>query len=191
MSQPVFTVIAGANGAGKSTLTSGNPDTFSASPLLDPDTFAKPLRSTNPSTPIDAGREVLRLASLYLSRGESFSVETTLSGKNYLNMMRTARAKGFDVVLVYLGTEDVEINLARIAKRVQGGGHDVPGGRRPPPLPAEFRQPSRCDGLCRSLLLFDNSSLQGYQLVALLSAAGSQWFEPVPRWAAPLRDLKR
>jgi predicted ABC-type ATPase len=40
--------------------------------------------------------------------------------------MRTARAKGFDVVLVYIGTEDVEINLARIAKRVQGGGHDVP-----------------------------------------------------------------
>jgi predicted ABC-type ATPase len=126
VSQPVFTLIAGANGAGKSTLTSGNPDSFSASSLLDPDTFARPLRSTSPSTPIAAGREVLRLASLYLSRGETFTVETTLSGKNYLNMMRTARGKGFDVVLVYIGTEDVEINLARIAKRVQGGGHDVP-----------------------------------------------------------------
>lgn len=191
MSEPVFTLIAGANGAGKSTLTSGNPDTFSASPLLDPDTFAKPLRSTSPSTPIAAGREVLRLASHYLSRGESFSVETTLSGKNYLNMMRIARAKGFDVVLVYIGTEDVEINLARIAKRVQGGGHDVPE------VDVRRRYRRSFDNLpvatthADHSLLFDNSSVQGYQLVALLSAAGSQWFEPVPRWAAPLRDLKR
>jgi predicted ABC-type ATPase len=186
VSQPVFTLIAGANGAGKSTLTSGNPDTFSASPLLDPDTFAKPLRSTNPSTPIAAGREVLRLASLYLSRGESFSVETTLSGKNYLNMMRTARAKGFDVVLVYIGTEDVEIN--RIAKRVQGGGHDVPEVDVRRRYRRSFDNLPVATAYADHSLLFDNSSVQGYQLVALLSAAGSQWFEPVPRWAAPLRD---
>ena len=191
MSQPVFTLIAGANGAGKSTLTSGNPDSFSASSLLDPDTFARPLRSTRPATPIAAGREVLRLASLYLSRGETFTVETTLSGKNYLSLMRTARVKGFDVVLVYIGTEDVEINLARIAKRVQGGGHDVPE------VDVRRRYRRSFDNLpvatvyADHSLLFDNSSLQGYQLVALLSAAGSQWFEPVPRWAAALRDLKR
>jgi predicted ABC-type ATPase len=35
----------------------------------------------------------------------SFSVETTLSGKNYLEMMLDARARGFEVVLVYIGTD--------------------------------------------------------------------------------------
>lgn len=34
--------------------------------------------------------------------------------------------RGFEVVLIYIGTESVEINLARIAKRVLGGGHNVP-----------------------------------------------------------------
>ena len=34
--------------------------------------------------------------------------------------------RSFEVVLIYIGTESVEINLARIAKRVLGGGHDVP-----------------------------------------------------------------
>jgi predicted ABC-type ATPase len=55
-------------------------------------------------------------------------VETTLSGKNYLQMMQYARGidRGFEVVLIYIGTERVEINLARIAKRVRTGGHDVP-----------------------------------------------------------------
>jgi predicted ABC-type ATPase len=39
-------------------------------------------------------------------------VETTLSGKNYLQMMRHARGidLGFEVVLIYIGTESVEIN---------------------------------------------------------------------------------
>jgi hypothetical protein len=43
-------------------------------------------------------------------------------------MMQYARGidRGFEVVLIYIGTERVEINLARIAKRVLGGGHNVP-----------------------------------------------------------------
>jgi len=40
---PVFTLIAEANGARKSTLTTGNPETFSPFPLLDPDKISSPL----------------------------------------------------------------------------------------------------------------------------------------------------
>ncbi|HET6181070.1 MAG TPA: hypothetical protein VFE61_29395 [Candidatus Sulfotelmatobacter sp.] len=53
-------------------------------------------------------------------------METTLAGKNYLRMMLDARVRGYEVVLVYIGTESVEINLARIKNRVLAGGHDVP-----------------------------------------------------------------
>ena len=75
-----------------------------------------------------AGKEVLRLAKEHLERKESFAVETTLSGKNYLQMMQYARGidRGFEVILIYIGTEGVEMNLARIARRVRAGGHDVP-----------------------------------------------------------------
>jgi len=41
-------------------------------------------------------------------------------------MMLQARSRGFEIVLVYIGTENVEINLARIRNRVLAGGHDVP-----------------------------------------------------------------
>lgn len=126
MTSPVFTLIAGANGAGKSTLTSGNPEVFSPFPLLDPDTFRKPISPASTASSIAAGREVLRLAGEYLERHQSFSIETTLSRKNYLEMMICARTLGFEIVLVYIGTEKVEINLARIAQRVLSGGHDVP-----------------------------------------------------------------
>jgi hypothetical protein len=93
VSRPALTVIAGANGAGKSTLTSGNPGTFAAIPLLDPDAFANTLRSSGTGiSTIAAGKEVLRLAKEHLKQKESFAVETTPSGKNYLQMMQYARA---------------------------------------------------------------------------------------------------
>ena len=80
-----------------------------------------------PSTfPIAAARRVLESAKDHISRRESFAVETTLSGKHYLRMMVDAPKRGFEVVLVYIGTENVEINLARITNRVLAGGHDVP-----------------------------------------------------------------
>jgi predicted ABC-type ATPase len=120
VSQPVLTVIAGANGAGKSTLTAGNLDVFGAIPVLDPDVFANILHSSGRGiSAILAGKEVLRSAKEHLRRAESFAVETTLSGKNYLQMMQYARSfdRGFEVVLIYIGTRSVEINLARIVKR--------------------------------------------------------------------------
>jgi predicted ABC-type ATPase len=85
------------------------------------------LQSTSPSTfPIAAARHVLKSAKEFIRRRESFAVETTLAGKHYLQMMVDARIRGFEIVLVYIGTENVETNLARIRNRVLTGGHDVP-----------------------------------------------------------------
>jgi predicted ABC-type ATPase len=187
VSVPVFTLIAGANGAGKSTLTRGNPDIFSASFLLDPDTLTKPLSPTSAASPITAGREVLRLARNYLAQRENFSIETTLSGKNYLEMMVSARTQGFEIVLVYIGTNSVEINLSRIAKRVLAGGHNVPEadvrrrfGRSFQILPVAARRADHT-------LLFDNSTERGYQLLGILSPPVAQWFDPLPKWATDFK----
>jgi predicted ATPase len=114
-----FTLIAGANGSGKSTLTNSNPDTFAFFPVLDPDAITRTIQSTNTaSSAITAGRQALQIAKQLLHDQKSFAVETTLSDKNYLQMMLDARNLGFEVVLVYIGTETVEINLARIINRV-------------------------------------------------------------------------
>jgi len=119
VNRPSFTLIAGANGAGKSTLTNSNPDIFASFPILDPDAIARTIQSTiTASSAITAGRQALQIAK-QLHDQKSFAVETTLSGKNYLQMMLDARNLGFEVVLVYIGTETVEINLARIINRVR------------------------------------------------------------------------
>jgi len=183
---PTLTFIAGANGSGKTTLTRWNSEIFKQIPVLDPDAVANTLQATASSLlPIEAARQVLTSASEHLDRGESFAVETTLSGKNYLRMMLDAKKRGFEIVLVYIGTETVEINLARIRNRVIAGGHDVPEKdvrrryrRSLKNLPIAVKRADHT-------ILFDNSTEDGYRLIAILEASGEQWFEAKPVWLTP------
>jgi predicted ABC-type ATPase len=94
---PTFTVVAGANGCGKTTLTRWAREEFQESSVLDPDAIARSLKATgaNSGSIIDAGREVLLIAERLLISGQSFTVETTLSGNTYLRMM--TRAKALDI----------------------------------------------------------------------------------------------
>jgi predicted ABC-type ATPase len=137
-----------------------------------------------PSTfPIAAARRVLESAKDHISRRESFAVETTLSGKHYLRMMVDARKRGFEVVLVYIGTENVEINLARITNRVLAGGHDVPQSDVRRRYKRSFENLPTALARADHTILFDNSTEEGYRLIAVLGPSESQWFEPIPSWA--------
>jgi predicted ABC-type ATPase len=55
-----------------------------------------------------------------------FSFETTLSGKTYEAVVWQCREFGYRVYLYFLWLSDVEMNVSRVAKRGQMGGHDVP-----------------------------------------------------------------
>jgi predicted ABC-type ATPase len=122
-------------------------------------------------------------AKAHVRKHENFAVETTLAGKRYLQMMVDARVRGFEVVLVYIGTENVEINLARIRNRVLAGGHDVPETDVRRRYQRSFENLPMAMERANHTILFDNSTEEGYRLVAVLGQAGNQWFEPVPDWA--------
>jgi predicted ABC-type ATPase len=183
---PRLTIIAGANGGGKTTLTRWDRKTFASIPILDPDAIGKTLQSTVPSTfPIASARHVLNAAKQHLSRAESFAVETTLSGHTYLQMTSNPRFRPSTIiVLVYIGTENVEINLARIRNRVLAGGHDVPESDVRRRYQRSFNNLPIAMEHADQIILFDNSTEEGYRLVAVLGPSRGQWFEPVPDWAA-------
>jgi predicted ABC-type ATPase len=187
---PTFTVVAGANGAGKSTLTRLGREGFQSSAVLDPDAIAKSRQVTGESdgSAIDAGREVLRRAEELLAAKQSFLVETTLSGNTYLRMMSRAKAAGYLVILLYVGTDDVTINLRRVRQRVRNGGHDVPEDdqlRRYPRSLANFK---KAFDLADEALVFNNSTPLGHVRVAEKTKDGITILGDVPQWAAFLRD---
>jgi predicted ABC-type ATPase len=126
--RPVLTIVAGSNGCGKTSLTSMARTKFQQVPILDPDALAKSIQETAPelSSDIEAGKRVLRTAGELIAEQQSFTVETTLSGATYIKMASRAKAAGFNVVVFFVGTASVEINMERIRGRVKKGGHDVP-----------------------------------------------------------------
>ncbi len=125
IAQPTLTIIAGSNGSGKSTLTRSIQESLDI-PLIDPDAEARKMRPEEPElVAVAAGKQAIKLARNYVNNNQSFAVETTLSGNTYLKMMRDAKRKGWQINLIYIGIDNVEVNIDRVAQRVAQGGHNV------------------------------------------------------------------
>ena len=97
-------------------------------------------------------------------------------------MMLDARSLGFEIVLVYIGTDNVEINLGRIRNRVLAGGHDVPEDDVRRRYRRSFENLAIAIKRADHVILFDNSTEDGYRLIAVLSTTGNKWFGPKPAW---------
>lgn len=119
-----MTVFAGTNGAGKSTISRELADRVGV--VVDAEAIAKELNPENPESAIvSAGREALRRIGHCISEKCNFSLETTLSGKYALQQMLNAKEQGFQVSLFYVGLDDVELHVLRVAERVRKGGHYI------------------------------------------------------------------
>jgi predicted ABC-type ATPase len=190
LKSPVLTILAGSNGCGKSTLTSSAREEFQQSPILDPDAIAKSIRDTLPGTDsnIEAGKRVLRRAEELIESGQSFTVETTLSGSTYLRMAAHAKDAGFLIAVIFVGTNSVEINIERVKARVQKGGHDVPEEDQRRRYPRTLANMKKLLPLADLIVILDNSTPQGYSLVAAGHRGFMPWNEPVPTWAQYLRE---
>lgn len=185
----MLTIIAGSNGCGKSTLTSSARDKFQQNPVLDPDAIAKSIQETltcNNSN-IEAGKRVLRLSEELIATRQSFTVETTLSGSTYLRMAKRAKDAGFTIMVVFVGTTSVEINIKRVKARVKKGGHDVPEEDQRRRYPRTLANMKRLLPDADLAVILDNSAETGYVLVAFGHKGNMHWNEPVPEWAAPLQ----
>lgn len=123
---PRLWVFAGPNGAGKSTIV----DQFVGGriPIVNPDNIALTLPPDLGDTArvLQAGRIAVRERATLLAARQTFGIETTLTGRSELDLMRAAAAAGYQVNLVYVGLRDVRHSVGRVSERVRRGGHDVP-----------------------------------------------------------------
>jgi predicted ABC-type ATPase len=121
-------IIAGPNGAGKTTFArSFLPAEAHCPRFINADLIAAGLAPFAPETAaVKAGRLMLQEVAQCTARGDSFAVETTLSGTMYLRHIQQWRQLGYHVSLFFLALPTADVAVARVAERVKQGGHHIP-----------------------------------------------------------------
>jgi len=120
--RPIMTVFAGTNGAGKSTISLQMREWLGE--LVDPDQIARELKPDDPrGADLSAGREAVKRIRSLIKGSRPFAIETTLSGTFVLKHMQIAKEAGYKIVMYYIGLQDVQMHIDRVASRVEQGGH--------------------------------------------------------------------
>lgn len=126
--QKKILIIAGPNGAGKTTFAMEFlPKEAECPNFINADLIAAGINPFHPeASSILAAKVMLETMKKYVEKGESFSFETTLSGKNYAGHIPEWRKEGYAVKLYFLKLPDPEFAIARVKQRVKEGGHNIP-----------------------------------------------------------------
>ena len=121
-------IIGGCNGAGKTTASyTVLPEILNCKEFVNADEIARGLSPFNPeSMAIEAGRLMLQRIEFLLSQDATFSIETTLATRSYLNLIRRAHKQGYRVTILFFWLNSPELALQRVAERVKHGGHNIP-----------------------------------------------------------------
>jgi len=120
-------IVAGANGSGKTSFAKSYAK-LNKLYFINADEIAKRYDPNDlQKYKVKAGREFFKELKEYLyDKNESFIIETTLSGKYLVGVIKKAKEQKFRVVLIYLFLDSYEENIFRVKHRVLNGGHDVP-----------------------------------------------------------------
>jgi predicted ABC-type ATPase len=166
---PFLIVVAGPNGAGKTTFV----DHYirpSGLRIVNPDEVA---RGIAPLAPASVAYEAADIADALRERliaaGTSFCMETVFSdpvGAKIASLQRAQHA-GYALFVVFIGLASPELSAARVAQRVERGGHDIPDDKLAARYPRTLINLAAAIELADHLLLFDNSSAdRPYRFVA-------------------------
>jgi len=125
--KPTLCLIGGCNGAGKTTLARELLALMRIRRFLNADLIAAGLSPLDPTlSSFRAGRLLIEEARALVKAGTSFALESTLSGKTHVGLLRAARRRGYRVVLHYILLLSPSQAVERVSLRVVQGGHDVP-----------------------------------------------------------------
>jgi predicted ABC-type ATPase len=121
-------MVAGPNGSGKTTLIR----TLRASGELTLPALYINADDLQHSRGIDAPAAQKLVAAMRLeaiAQGRSLMYETVMSHPSKIAELQAAARTGYSTTIIFIATDNPQINIERVALRVADGGHDVPKDR--------------------------------------------------------------
>ncbi len=188
MSQKQLWLLAGGNGVGKSTFYK----TFLAPRgiiFVNADQIARRVAPPAAEQASYAAAQIAERIRTGLLRQEvSFCFETVFSHPSKIDFVATAKAHGYEIILVFIHLQNAELNKARVAQRVSQGGHNVPDEKIETRIGRSLQHVRVALPLCDEVYVLDNSSYDNpYQRIARLSQGRLiDSADPLPDWASNL-----
>ncbi len=175
-------LVVGSNGAGKSLFIE-----LTLAPLLpgsvivNADEIAKHRWPEAPAEhAYDAARIAARTRAQLIELGESFIAETVFSHPSKLELIDTAQAAGYTVILHAVPIPE-DLAVQRVRHRVAAGGHDVPEHKIRERYHRLWDLVATAALRADTATFYDNSAARGPRIVAQLSggfAVGSPTWPP-------------
>ncbi|MCH5206149.1 MAG: hypothetical protein J1F09_04290 [Oscillospiraceae bacterium] len=151
----IYTIIGGVNGVGKSSLSGVlSSESSDLGVIIDTDKITAQLGGDK----IKGAKAAIKRISDCLSKGASFTQETTLSGVRTLKTIQKARGLDYTVRLYYVGVGSADESIKRIKNRVEKGGHDIPSEDVRRRHGKRFEDLARILPLCNEVRFFDNEN---------------------------------
>lgn len=168
--KPTLFVIAGPEGSGKTTFYE---QSLEAQQRLGPQVRRAPNLEIAGLSGRDAG-----------DKGYSVLVETSLAQQRDLDQLKQAKDAGYRVVLFHVQTQSADLNVARVAERVNEGGRGAPEATvraeyaKSPQLIAEAAK------IADRTFVYDNSALNEppKHVLSLERGRVSRATQEIPNW---------
>lgn len=183
-------LLAGGNGAGKSTFYRTRLEPLGL-PFVNAEVIARELFPDDPEAKSYlAARIAEELRTQLQHEGRSFCFETVFSHPSTVDFVATAKALGYDVVLVFVHLSTPMLNQARVSQRVSDGGHFVPPEKVEQRIPRALANLKAVIPLCDQVRLLDNSTISDPFRPVLTVRGGrvEEHVSPLPEWATALLE---
>lgn len=120
-----------------------------------------------------------------LAQGTSFCFETVFSHPSKIDFIAAAKAQGYEVIMVFVHLDNNELNQARVAQRVDEGGHSVPIDKIISRIPRTLEQVHRAIPLADETYILDNSLIDNpfRQVAVIKQGALHIKMKALPEWA--------
>ncbi len=127
-----------------------------------------------------------------LAAGQTFTFETVMSHPSKIGIMKQARASGYRVYFYFVATDDPDINIDRVHRRVLQGGHPVDAGKVVERYHKSIALMTQACKVAHRAYIFDNSGsrhkllaeVTDFDTIKLVSSRINPWFLSTDLWQA-------